>query len=220
MRRARFATAAVALGVLAGLAGGAHAEEGDIALGPAKAPVTVIEYASLTCPHCARWETEVFPAFKRKYVDTGQVRYVLREFPTPPEELAEAGFLIARCAPPSKFYDVVETLFAGQKDLYESKDARAWLMKAGQVAGLSDAQVKTCIEDQNNEKALAARIDANAKAYDVKGTPTFFVNGKQVGEGEVTLADLDKAIADAGGKPAPAHPAATKSKAKARRKTR
>jgi protein-disulfide isomerase len=211
----------LALGLLAGLAGGARAEEGDIAQGSPKAPVTVIEYASVTCPHCARWETEVLPAFKRKYVDTGEVRYVLREFPTQPEELAEAGFMIARCAPPAKFYDVIETLFASQAALYENKDARAWLLKAGAVAGLGEAEVKACLESSDNQKAMAARINANVKAFDVKGTPTFFVNGKQVSEGEVTLADLDKAIAEAkaGPKPAAAHPA-DKAKPKTRRKSR
>jgi protein-disulfide isomerase len=215
VRLARLAPLALALGLLAGSGGGARAEEGDMALGSPKAPVTVIEYASVTCPHCARWEAEVFPAFKKKYVDTGRVRYVLREFPTPPEDLAEAGFLIARCAPSAKFFDVVQTLFAAQKELYETKDARAWLLKGGSAAGLGEEQVKACIESEGNQKALAERIEANAKAFDVKGTPTFIVNGKAMGDGEVTLADLDTAIAAA----APAAPRhATRAKTRSKRK--
>ena len=208
----------VVAGLLAALAGGAGAAEPaidpDMSLGSPKAPVTVIEYASVTCPHCAQWESEVFPAFRRKYVDTGKVRYVLREFPTQPEELAEAGFMIARCAGASKFFDVVETLMAAQKDLYATRDARAWLMKGAAVGGMNEPQMKACIEDEKGQKALAARIDANAKAFNVQGTPTFIVNGKPVGDGEVTMAELDKAIADAESKPA-AHPAA-KGKAKAK----
>src|SRR5690606_7904485 len=89
---------------------GAWAADGDMAIGPAKAKVTVIEYASVTCSHCADWSTNVFPAFKQKFVDTGRVRFVLRELPTQPPELATAGFLVARCAGPAKYFTVVDAL--------------------------------------------------------------------------------------------------------------
>lgn len=189
-----------------------EAREGDVAIGAANAPVTVIEYASVTCPHCARWDSEIFPAFKRKYVDTGKARYVLREFPTEPEEWAEAGFMIARCSGPEKFLDVVEAFMAGQKTLFETHDGRAWLLKGGAVGGLGAKQVEACLKDVNNQKAMAARIEANDKAFKVEGTPTFFINGKMAGDGELSMADLDKAITAA---LAPAAPPAAKAKPKA-----
>ena len=205
--RARFAPVLAAL-LVAAAAGGARAAagpggEGDVALGSPTASVTVVEYASVTCPHCARWDQDVFPAFKRKYVDTGKARYILREFPTEPEEWAEAGFMIARCSGPSKFFDVVEAFMAGQKTLFESHDGRAWLLKGGAVGGLGAQQVEACLKDLNGQKAMAARIEANDKAFKVEGTPTFFINGKKAGDGELSLADLDKAIAAAEAKPAP-----------------
>jgi protein-disulfide isomerase len=191
--------AATALGLmgLVALGGAAHAKEADVLIGSAKAPVTVIEYASVTCPHCAKWEADTFPEFKRKYIDTGKVRYVMRELPTPPVDLSEAGFLIARCAPEAKFYDVVQALMATQNDLYQNQDARGWLLRAGAVAGLSEDQVRTCVEDKKAQTELGERIEANAKLFNVQGTPTFIVNNKMVGDGEVTLAELDKAIGDA-----------------------
>jgi protein-disulfide isomerase len=227
--RARFVPARVVAALVALLAAvaasgayaaaGATGGEGDIALGSPTAPVTVIEYASVTCPHCARWDSEVFPAFKRKYVDTGKARYVLREFPTEPEEWAEAGFMIARCAGPAKFFDVVEAFMAGQKTLFEARDGRGWLLKGGAVGGLGVPQVEACLKDVNGQKAMAARIEANDKAFKVEGTPTFFVNGKPAGDGEVTLADLDKAIAAADAKPqAPAAKAKPGSKTSAKPK--
>jgi protein-disulfide isomerase len=105
--------------------------------------------------------------------------------------------MIARCAPESKFYDVVQSLMATQNDLYQNQDARGWLLKAGAVAGLSESQVKTCVEDPKAQTALGERIEANAKLFNVQGTPTFIVNSKMVGDGEVTLAELEKAIAEA-----------------------
>lgn len=177
------------------------AKEADIVLGSAKAAVTIIEYASVTCPHCAKWEAEVFPAFKAKYVDTGRVRYILREFITDPPEYSEAGFMIARCAPPSKFYAVVEALMANQGKLYANRDGGAWLLQSGAAGGLSEPQVKACVVDPKGQAALADRLEANAKAFDVEGTPTFVINGKKVGDGELTLVELDKAIAAAEAKP-------------------
>jgi protein-disulfide isomerase len=220
----RFASVLAALLAAAGGAGAGAAAgsggEGDVALGASTAPVTVIEYASVTCPHCARWDSEVFPVFKRKYVDTGKARYILREFPTEPEEWAEAGFMVARCAGPAKFFDVVEAFMAGQKTLFETHDGRAWLLKGGAVAGLSAPQVEACLKDVNGQKAMAARIEANDKAFKVEGTPTFFVNGKLAGDGELSLTELDKAIAAAQAKPPVAAHSEPAAKAKAKAKTK
>ena len=113
-------------------------------IGKANAPVTVFEYASVTCPHCGRWNAEVWPAFKAKYVDTGKVRFVLRELPTEPAVVATGGFMVARCAPPAKYFDVIDALFAGQQAMFESGDFRAWLVQAGAKGGLSRDRVMAC----------------------------------------------------------------------------
>src|SRR4051812_10112335 len=108
--------AALALTASAALAAPAMPTEqpGDMSLGSPKAKVRVVEYASLSCPHCARFNDEVFPAFKAKYVDTGKVRYTLREMLPPPAEVAAAGFLLARCAGPGKYFKVVDEVFRSQ----------------------------------------------------------------------------------------------------------
>lgn len=101
----------------AGLAEPAAVMPADRVLGRADAPVTVIEYASVTCPHCAAWHAEVFPDFKARFIDTGRVRYVYREFLTGPAELSFAGALLARCAPADRYFDVVGALMEGQAAL-------------------------------------------------------------------------------------------------------
>ena len=139
-RRLALALAAVsASGLLAacGQGGaGATASADDMVLGKADAPVTVVEYASITCSHCGAFHTTVFPDFKAKYIDTGQVKYVFREFLTPPNELAAAGFLIARCAGPDKYFGVIDALFYNQREMFQS-DPRAVLFRIGQSAGRS-----------------------------------------------------------------------------------
>lgn len=171
------------------------AATGEMALGKANAPVTVVEYASVTCGHCARFNEEVFPAFKKKHVDTGQVRYVFREFLTPPNEVAAAGFLIARCAGPDKYFSVIDALFRGQEEMFRTQDWRGTLLRVAQSAGMTEQQFNACVSDQEQLKALSDRMEAGVKAG-VNATPTFFVNGKKL-EGEQTLAALDAAIAAA-----------------------
>jgi protein-disulfide isomerase len=193
VRRSLFAFAAV---VTLGLGGApAWAAPDDMALGNAKAKVTVIEYASVTCPHCAHWQEETWPAFKKKWVDTGKVRFILRELPTPPEDAASAGFLIARCAGP-KYFAVIEGLFAGQARMYETGDARAWLLNAAARGGLDEPKAQACLEDEAALAALNARVNANVAEFDVAGTPTFIVNGRKV-EGATDLASLEAAMSGA-----------------------
>jgi protein-disulfide isomerase len=166
---------------------------GDMTLGDPKAKVTVIEYASVTCPHCGRFNNDVFPAFKAKYVDTGKVRYVFREFPTDPLQLAAAGFIVARCAPADKYYAVIDNLFHGQQKLFESQDAKAFLLDAGQAGGLNQSQVETCLQDKSQLDAFNERIEAAVNTAKVAATPTFVIGDKKL-EGEQTLAQLDAVI--------------------------
>src|SRR5580700_5997879 len=133
-RRQLIAAAILGL-VLCGPASGAvdkFARPDDMTLGNPKAKVTVVEYASASCPHCAHFNNEVFPAFKAKYIDTGMVHYVFREFLTPPAEVAAASFLIARCAGRDKYFSVLDTIFRGQEQMYQSGDIRGALLRAAQ----------------------------------------------------------------------------------------
>ena len=191
-RHVAFAVLAAALALLAapGLTSAAPRPfMGDqIELGSAKAPITVIEYASASCPHCARFNNNVFPEFKAKYIDTGKVRYVLRELLTPPQEFAAAGFLTARCAGQDKYLPVLDAIFHDQDKIYESGDLIGGLHAIGKRFGLSDAEIDACIKDPKADKALETRLNAAEKSG-IDGTPTFLINGKKL-EGEVTLGDL------------------------------
>ena len=168
----------------------------DMALGLAKAPVTVIEYASASCPHCARFNNNIFPDFRKKYIESGKVHYVFREYLTEPVQVAAAGFLLARCAGKDKYFQVVDEFFHGQAHAYETGDIRSLILAAGGHAGLSESQIGDCLSDQDAAKALNARVERYATQEGVDSTPTFVVNGKKLPplDHEVTLKDLDAAI--------------------------
>jgi len=172
----------------------------DMSQGNAQAKVTVIEYASASCSHCARWNEEVYPAFKAKYIDTGKVNYVYREMLTPPAQVAAASFLMARCAGKDKYFEVVDSVYRAQEEMFTTGQFREVLLRIGQSAGLDEAKFNACVTDEKALKALNDRVEKNAKAFNVQGTPTFVVNGKVVGDaagGERSLAELDAAIAAA-----------------------
>lgn len=168
-------------------------QPGDMSLGSPKAKIQVVEYASLSCPHCARFNADVFPAFKAKYVDTGKVRYTLREMLTPPAEVAAAGFMLARCAGPAKYFKVVDEVFRSQSQW--DGDIKPVFLSIAKDNGLTEAQFEACLTDQENLKGVNARVKAAIDAG-VSSTPTFFVNGVKY-EGEQSLEKLDAAIAAA-----------------------
>jgi protein-disulfide isomerase len=175
------------------------AQAGDMSLGDPGAKVTVVEYASASCPHCARWDMEVFPAFKAKYVDSGKVRYTLKEYLTDPEALAAAGFLLARCAGKDRYFPVLDAVFKGQDQMVQTGDVRGVLAKiAKDPGGMTEAQLDACMRDTAAEKALAARADRHLHVDKVTSTPTFIINGRRT-EGEMSLPELDAAIAQAAG---------------------
>lgn len=177
--------------------GGAAAAADDMTLGNPNAKVTVVEYASASCSHCARWNEEVWPTFKTKYVDTGRVHYVFKEFLTPPIELASAAFLTARCAGKDKYFSVVDAVFRAQPVMYQTGDYRGELLRIANSAGLSEAEFTQCIRDDEALKALNDRVEKAVKDDKITGTPTFVVNGKKVGDGEMSMEQLDAAIAEA-----------------------
>lgn len=150
----------------------------DRVLGRADAPVTVIEYASFTCSHCAAWTNEVLPDFKARYIDTGKVKLVFRDLPTQPAQVAATAAAIGRCAAPDKFFDVAHHFMAGQAAAFASGDARDWYMGAIAVSGRTQAQIEACLADPATGQTLQRDVEA-AVAAGVDGTPTFFVNGKR-----------------------------------------
>lgn len=150
----------------------------DRVLGRADAPVTVIEYASFTCSHCAAWTNEVLPTFKARYIDTGKVKLVFRDLPTQPAQVAATAAAIGRCAAPGKFFDVAHHFMAGQAAAFASGDARDWYMGAIAVSGRTLPQIETCLADPATQASLQQEVEA-AIAAGVNGTPTFFVNGRR-----------------------------------------
>jgi len=203
LHRRRLIQAGAALGLAAALpAAAAPAADADMSLGNPDARVTVIEYGSASCTHCAHFNNDIFPAFKAKYVDTGRVRYVFREFLTEPVSVAAVSFLIARCAGKDKYFSVLDAVFHAQADIYKTGDADTALRKIAKDAGLSEAQTNACLSDQAAIDALNARVKGYIDNDKITGTPTFFVDGERM-EGVQTLDKLDAAIARAEAKAGP-----------------
>lgn len=185
----------LALAACGGANGGTVTAE-DMSLGNAEAPVTVVEYASTSCSHCATWNEEVFPAFKEKYIDTGRVHYVFREFLTPPVNLASGSFLLARCAGEDRYFSVIDSVFRAQPEMFRTGDIRGPLVRIAKSAGMTEQEFDQCLRDDEALQALNERVEKYAKAEDITGTPTFVVNGEKL-EGAPSLENLDKAIAEA-----------------------
>lgn len=195
----RAALVAAALGA-ALLGAPAHAAglAGDMAIGSPKARVEVIEYASVTCSHCRDFHRDVVPTLHKKYVDTGKVRWVFREFPTQPIGVAVAGFQLARCgkANPKTYFARVGKLFAEQDAIFAALDAgqgRAKFDALAQAEGLSPAQLQACFDDESADPRLQASVEAG-QAAGVTGTPTVFVNGEKVAFEDNTVEALSKRI--------------------------
>ena len=187
--------AALALGLAACSKPGAAITSDDMTLGNPKAKVTVVEYASASCPHCAEFNNDTFPAFKAKYIDTGKIHYVFREFLTPPEQVAASGFLIARCAGKDKYFSVLDAIFHAQQQMYQTGDYHGTLLRIAESAGMSEKQFDDCTTNDAAIKALGERVQKSIDAG-ITGTPTFVINGTKM-DGAPTLANLDAAIAAA-----------------------
>ncbi len=170
---------------LAGLAAPVAAQEArevvEMSFGSPDAPVTLIEYASLTCPHCADFHTTVLPQIKSEYVDTGQVRVVYREvfFDRP----SLWGAMIARCAGTDQYFGVIDLLFRNQAKWSQAADAAgvvAELQSIGRQAGMTDDAMNACLQDADFAQALVTEFQKNATADDVQATPSFVLNGEKV----------------------------------------
>ncbi|MFZ2030873.1 MAG: DsbA family protein [Vitreimonas sp.] len=176
----------------------------DMVLGSSNARVTLIEYASAACPHCAHFHETVFPQLKANYIDTGKVFFVFREILTAPAPVALAGFQVARCngASNDQYFSRIGEIFADQQQMFATGTMQGVLDTLDEVGahnGLSPEQVMQCIQDQSGQ-ARIQRIDQGSTQFNVTGTPTFILNGQKVDDPSVTTYDglshmLDQALA-------------------------
>jgi protein-disulfide isomerase len=164
---------------------------GDMTLGDPKAPNVVIEYASMTCTHCQRFHQDVYRPFKAKYIDTGKVYFIFRDYPLDP--LAAAAIVVAHCGPKERFFPLVDLMFDHQSDWAFVQDPVAALQNLVKQAGVSEETFKGCLTNQPLLDGVNWVKDRGEKQFGVSATPTFFINGTKY-SGEQTLADLDKVL--------------------------
>jgi protein-disulfide isomerase len=163
----------------------------DHILGNPDAPITIIEYASLTCPHCAHFANEVLPELKKKWIDTGKAKLVLRDFPL--DEPALRAAMIARCAPRDRYYAYVDTFFAAQDKWVMARDYREALARLVKLGGMSQDEFNKCLNNTAVENKIVEERLVASKDLDVNSTPTFFINGTKF-TGTPTVEEFDKAL--------------------------
>jgi protein-disulfide isomerase len=164
----------------------------EIALGPADAKVTVVEYASMTCGHCQKFSTTIFPEFKTKYIDSGKVRFIMREFPL--DNLAAAASMLARCAGGDKTFPMIETLYEKQADwAFTQGNPVPKLFDIAKQAGFTQESFDKCLTDQKLLDQITSGRTRASETFGVNATPTFFINGKRLTDTPI-LASFDKVI--------------------------
>lgn len=146
-------------------------------IGKEDAPITVVEYMSMTCPHCAHFHNNTFETIKKNYVDTGKVRFILREFPFDPR--AAAAIMLARCAPNNSYFPMVSMMFKQQEVWAAAEDGRAALLQMSKLAGFTQESFEKCLTDQKLLDDVNAVRERGAKEFGVDSTPTFLINGKR-----------------------------------------
>jgi len=149
---------------------------GDMALGDPKAPVTIIEYASATCPHCAEFHEKTWPSVKKDYVDTGKARFIFREFPL--DQLALAAFMLMRCAPKEKYHPMLGLIMKTQRTWVQNPKEE--LLKIAKLAGMKKDQFDACLKNQKLANSIVGISKDASRDFKVNSTPTFFINGRKV----------------------------------------
>jgi protein-disulfide isomerase len=165
----------------------------DISIGKADAPVTVVEYASVACPGCAKFNNESWAEIKKAYIDTGKARWVTKEMLTHNPSWAAAGFLTARCLGKDKYYEAIDAMYRAQPEIDASQDVKGGLKKIANQFGMSDKAFEDCIGDETALAAMNDRIEKAAREDKVDSTPTFIINGV-VFQDEPTTAKIGAAI--------------------------
>ena len=164
---------------------------GDRVLGKADAPVTLIEYASATCPHCAEFHMTVLPQIKSEYVDTGKVKFIFREFPL--DNNALAVFMLVRCLPEEKFFSTTDIIFKRQLLWAKAPNPGVEVTKIMTEMGMDKATYEACLKKEDLAKSLVDYSQKSAKDFGIKGTPALFVNGEYV-DGHKDTTDVKKAL--------------------------
>ncbi len=164
---------------------------GDVWLGPADAKCTIIEYASMTCSHCARFHKETWPELRKRYIDTGKVRFTLREFPLDP--LATAGFMLARCEGDKMYYPITDLLFDQQAGWAFTQKPVDNLEQMLKQAGYTKEKFEACLKDEKIYAGVNAVKQRGLDVFKVDSTPTFFINGTRY-TGEMTIDAMEKVI--------------------------
>jgi protein-disulfide isomerase len=175
----------------------------DMMMGADDAPVTLIEYASVTCPHCATFHETILPGIKEKYIDTGKVKMVFREFPTPPAEFSLIGSLMARCTAEKvgedAYFLVIGSLMKDQRTWIYGDDPKAELLKIAAQTGMDEPAFDACLKRQELVDLINNNTKEAIEKFNIQGTPSFLVNGEKMAlhsEEDFTKA-LDEAIAKA-----------------------
>ena len=163
---------------------------GDKILGSENAPVTIVEYASVTCGACAAFHTQTYPTLKSKYIDTGKVRLILREFPTAPAPVAIGGFMLARCAN-EKYFPMIEAIFDQQRSW--AQDPYNGFLRIARQAGFSQESFDACLKDTKVAEQIQQVAERGNVEFKVDSTPTFFINGKKY-VGVISVAELDRIL--------------------------
>lgn len=164
---------------------------GDVVLGDPNAAVTIIEYASFTCPHCASFHQNTWPRFKEEYVDTGKVKFIMREVYF--DKYGLWAGMTARCGGEKGYYPMVDTFLKKQSSWARSQDVGAEIQKIGRRAGLSNDQLSACLADRDYAKTLLESYQKNAAEDAVRSTPTFIINGEQH-SGSMSFEDFSKIV--------------------------
>jgi protein-disulfide isomerase len=165
----------------------------ELVLGKADAPITVVEYASMTCGHCANFHNKVFPALKEKYIDTGKVQFLFREFPL--DNLAAAASMLTRCAGGEKTFPLISALFHNQETwAFVKGDPRPKLLEVAKQAGFTQESFDKCLSDQKVLDDISAVRTRGSETFGVNSTPTFFINGKKL-DAAPTIEEFDKVFA-------------------------
>jgi protein-disulfide isomerase len=183
------ATVAPVTGANAGTA--LKLNQNDRILGNPDAPITIIEYASLSCPHCAHFSDTELPQLKKQWIDTGKAKLILRDFPL--DGAAMRAAMIARCAPPDQFYAFAETFFAAQEQWVLANDQKAALARLAKLGGMSQQKVDACLANKPLENQIAESRLIGEKDLGVDATPTFFIDGTKL-TGDASIAAFDKLL--------------------------
>lgn len=164
---------------------------GDEIMGKESAPVTIVEYASMTCPHCAAFHLETLPKFKEKYIDTGKARLIFREFPLDP--LAAGASMLARCAPNNNYFAMVEVLYRLQRTWATANDPVAALLQISRQTGFTQESFEACLRNQKLLDGVNGERDRASQRFGVNSTPTLIING-QVYRGALSFDELTKIV--------------------------